>query len=305
MDNTLLAQLAKRLNLTDLEEIEEEYILSPEEAYSAILHEIESQKKHYAWRRAQMGQNESQIDHNIASIDWEMRVDVQEVLKRANSNAHRVLFEKEQRRKEGEIKAEKQAELIKKCNARYMFWVMSQSSLNNFNKELVVDEDNKHLISTLCFFLSRDKRLETFDKNNPYSMNKGLFIRGTAGLGKTFLVQCLQHNELNPIKILSAIEINDVIRETGTFHVEQYGNHIVYIDDVGSEEAVVKHYGNSVLFFKNFIETMYLSGKGFNRIIVSSNYSFKDIEEKYGFRVRSRIREMFNIVDVKGQDRRK
>ena len=48
----------------------------------------------------------------------------------------------------------------------------------------------------------------------------------------------------------------------------------------------------------------YLKNKPFNKLIISTNNNFDEIESKYGFRVRSRIKDMFNIIDVRGKDMR-
>jgi len=78
----------------------------------------------------------------------------------------------------------------------------------------------------------------------------------------------------------------------------------LYLDDVGTEEPIVNHYGTKINWFKNFIEMYYLKNKPFNKLIISTNNSFDEIESKYGFRVRSRIKDMFNIIDVQGKDMR-
>jgi len=76
------------------------------------------------------------------------------------------------------------------------------------------------------------------------------------------------------------------------------------LDDVGTEEHTVNHYGTKISFFKNFIEKYYLQNKTYEKLVVSTNNSFNEMEEKYGFRVRSRIKDMFNIIDVTGKDMR-
>ncbi len=74
---------------------------------------------------------------------------------------------------------------------------------------------------------------------------------------------------------------------------------------MGTEEPRIVHYGTTVTWFKNFIEQYYLvQRKNFSGLIISTNNDFDELEDKYGFRVRSRLREMFNIVDVEGNDMR-
>jgi DNA replication protein DnaC len=97
------------------------------------------------------------------------------------------------------------------------------------------------------------------------------------------------------------IDISDEVREYGGFQAK---GKVVYLDDVGSEETV-NHYGSKINWFKEFLESYYLNSTDFSRLILSTNCNFDQIQEKYGFRVRSRMKEMFNIIDVKGKDLRK
>lgn len=277
----------------------EPYILTREEEERSIGHAIEAQKKHLAWKMADKGLKEEQILAKLASINFGDMLDMEGVLSAANSAKNYLKWQLEQREKDKNEAIAKEAELKSRCTAKYMYNVMAFASKNIYGKELIVHDDNLDLIKTLCFFLSRDSRFET---ELGYSLDKGLWVRGTVGLGKTYLIKCLEHNELNPIVIRSMIEITNEIKANGEYNLPN--NKMLYLDDVGTEEPLVKHYGTNIAFFKNFIESYYLKTQEFNRLIVSTNNNFSGIEEKYGFRVRSRIKDMFNIIDVKGKDMR-
>lgn len=310
MDNTQkqddkdqpLLQLAKQLNLTDPEP--EEYILTQEEESILVKNEIERLKQFVVWKMGSLAYTEPQIMQRLKEIEWDKEVDKEKLFSTANTNKHQNLWHQQQRVREKQEEEQKQKDLIERCTAKFMFKVMKWTSENKLGRKLIVHDHNKHLITTLCYFISRDSKFET---ELGYSFQKGLLIRGIAGLGKTHLVRCLEENELNPILILSMIEITDEIKMNGEFEIVYGKNKIIYLDDVGTEEPVVNHYGTKISFFKNYIELMYLKNqnKTFNHLIISTNNSFSEIEDKYGFRVRSRIREMFNIVDVKGEDMRK
>lgn len=300
--NQPLAQLAKRLNLTDPEP--EPYILTKEEEDVRMEYEITERKKHKAWKLAQMQFSEQEILKKLSEIEWDKEFNREEILQQANSSKQQKIWHEQQREKEKIEKEEAYKKLVDRCDAKYMFRLMNWTSENIFNRTLVVNTENKNFITTLCYFLSNDKRFET---ELGYSFKKGLLIRGISGLGKTHLVRCLEKNELNPVLVLSMIEITDEIKMQGEYHLNLGSNKVVYLDDVGTEEPVVNHYGTKITFFKNFIELVYLKNqnKTFNKLMISTNNSFAEIEEKYGFRVRSRMAEMFNIIDVKGKDMRK
>lgn len=281
---------------------EEDYILTPEEESKLIAHAIERAKEHKHWRfRNEFNLSEMETISRISQIDFEKEINKDEILKFANSCKHQENWQNERREKEKEEKIKKEEDLQKAWTAKRTYALMKWSSLKEYDRTLILNENNKHLITALCYFISNDER---FENELGYSFKKGLLIRGTTGLGKTFLVRCVERNELNPILILSMLDIADDIRQNGEYQINLGENKMIYLDDVGTEEATVNHYGTKINFFKNFIEQCYLRNKTFNKLMMSTNNSFAEIEQKYGFRVRSRMKDMFNIVDIKGEDMR-
>jgi hypothetical protein len=299
-----LQRLAKRLNLIDHEYLEE-YILTQAEEEKVLSHEIQLAKDHYAWKLEGIATKE-QIDFKISQINWNERIDREAILQRTNSIKHYDRWIIEQRIKEALNEENKLKELRETWTATNIYKLMAWTSQNEFDKKLIVKDqktgnDFTRLITALCFFVARDVRFETELK---YSLKKGLLIRGVSGLGKTHLVKCIQKNGLNPILILSMLDISEEIRLNGEYSASMEGYGIVYLDDVGTEEPNTKHYGNVINFFKNFIEGSYLRKKSFDHIMMSTNNSFAQLEQMYGFRVRSRIKDMFNVIDVSGKDMR-
>jgi len=295
--------LVKTLLPTDLEGEPEPYILTKDEEAEIFARELLSLKQHVTWKMKGLGYTDFQIIDKIAGMELDKNLDKDEILKRGNSNKHYWIWEQEQRTKEKESTRLAYQLLLEKCNAKYMYRLMKWSSQNIFGKQLIVNDNTLKLIQVLCYFLSNDERFET-ELN--YSFKKGLLIRGISGLGKTHLVRCVEKNELHPILVLSMLEIADEVRSEGEYKIEMGTNKILYLDDVGTEEATVNFFGTKINFFKNFLELTYLRNqfKTFSGLMISTNNSFDEIEQKYGFRVRSRIKDMFNIIDVKGEDMR-
>ena len=298
--NESLQRLAKRLNLTGPDDEGEEYILTREEEEKAIAHEIKLAQEHYTWRVRGILMTQDEIDLKISQINWLEKLDQGLILKRANSAKHYDRWIIEQRVKEKLNEEKRLKDLQDAWTARNLYKLMAWTSQNEYGKKLLVKDpktgnDFSKLITALCYFVSRDKRFET---ELGYSLDKALLIRGISGLGKTHLVKCIAKNGLNPILILSMLDISEQIRLHGEVNVSLDGYGIVYLDDVGTEDATAKHYGNVINFLKNFIEGTYHKRKSFNHIIMSTNNSFAEWEQKYGFRVRSRLKEMANIIDV-------
>ena len=284
----------------------EEYILTPEEESAAIAHETKRERDLLKWRLKDSKRKPEDVEAKLAAVDWEnifSQSQKREILQRYNANKIYEKWQADQRKTEKEQALEKQKKLIADWTATKMYRHMAWSSEKKFQKKFLLNENNRNLVAAVCFFLTQDPR---FESELNFDLNKGLMIRGNAGVGKTHVVQCVQDNPLNPILILSMIEIADEVRLEGEFKIELGENKIVYLDDVGTEEATVNHYGTKINFFKDFIEQVYLRNqhKTFNKLIISTNCSFAEIEEKYGFRVRSRMKDMFNVIDVAGEDLR-
>ena len=300
MDTVLLTSLARRLSLTNFDAAED-YILTKEEEDQVIAHHIQRAKEHKHWKLTEQGFVEGDILQRMADVNWEGEINREEILFRANSNKHYGLWQSAQREQEKVEEEMRIAELKKQWTAKQFFRLMQWTSENRFDKKFIIHDDNRPLITAICFFLSNDER---FEKELGYSLNKGLMIRGIAGIGKTYIVSCAANNELCPISVFSMIEITDEIKRDGEFRISSGPRNKIYLDDVGTEEATVNHFGTKISFFKNFIEMYYLQNKPFNNLIISTNNSASEIEERYGFRVRSRMKDMFNVIDVNGKDMR-
>lgn len=292
--------LAKQLNLTSLDDEIEDQILTVQEEKEVIFHAIQRAKNFFRDKRLDIGERLLDIDVKISEINWNEEADIYSALKNANSNKHYEIWLKNKNEQERIDELNRFNELKARHTANFFYNIMAWTSKHVYGKDLVVHEHNKHLITTICFFLSNDERFET---ELGYSFTKGLLVRGISGLGKTFLFNCVKDNHLAPITIYSMIELTEIVKSEGYLELPLKTG-ITYLDDVGTEEHTVNHYGTKITFFKNFIEKYYLNNKVYHRLIVSTNNNFTELETKYGFRVRSRIKDMFNIVNVTGADMR-
>lgn len=306
MENKLreiLDNIAKKYNLPVAQDEEKEpYLLTKDDEEKVLEHEIISLKKYTAWKMATMGFSEEWIQLKFSQVEWEKEINREQILTQANANKNYALWQIGQRAKEREEEAQKKIELQQRWTAEYFYKYMAWNSEKIYGKPFIEHEYNRHLIVSICYFLSNDPRFETDLK---YSFQKGLYIRGISGLGKTFLLKCVAKNKLNPIRILSTLEVTDVIKSEGKYDLDMGENKILYIDDVGTEETMVNYFGTKIYFFKNYIERYYLNYTNYSRLILSTNNSFEEIESLYGFRVRSRLSgDMMNVINIKGYDMR-
>jgi DNA replication protein DnaC len=296
MLNQELHKLAKTLSLTD-DQLVEPYILTPEEESKAVGHAIEEAKKFMAWKMRRVLKTQDEILHKLAMVNWDEKVNRQEVLARANATKMQAQWQQGQREADRQREINRMKELQQYWTYGRVYMLMKHNSLHRFGKPLDETADNLLTIKALCFFISRDDR---FADELGFDRLKGLLIRGPSDTGKTHLVRCVEDNGLNPILSLSMLDITEQVKETGKYNIENKGNKLIYLDDVGTEVASVKHFGTDNLWFKNFIETVYHKTKCYNHLIITTNLNFSDLGQQYTFRVESRMREMFNVIDLKG-----
>lgn len=182
------------------------------------------------------------------------------------------------------------------------------------------------LFTLLCYYFSVDPRfiiLADEMKIKRPDLRKGLLIAGRIGCGKTSLMRLFQRNQRQVYMILGAKEIAFNWRQAGEnagAYLERLSNaHMLpvndvqnfyhrfaglCIDDVGTED-VQNSFGNRASVIADLIEARY-----YNRCIgpllhLTTNLTMKDVKEFYGDRVASRLRETMNIIEYKGEDRRK
>ena len=76
-------------------------------------------------------------------------------------------------------------------------------------------------------------------------------------------------------------------------------------DDLG-RESIVFDFGNKSDVISKIIQTRYLSKNlvPFSSLHLTTNLTPAEIETRYDYAVKSRLREMFNYIQVEGRDRR-
>lgn len=191
-------------------------------------------------------------------------------------------------------------------NVKRGFKFYSNSSLTNH--DFTLDDDNKNIIKLLCIYFSKDDNLMI--QNFPqYSTRKGLLIAGNCGTGKTLMMRLFKEIVKNlTSQAFRMTSTNAVVREydeSGSQALKMYLKGRWFFDDFGSEN-MGKHYGKDEEVFKTIIEERY------NQFIengmqtyLTTNLTISQIKNRYGDRVASRINEMFNVIMMGGNDRRK
>ena len=190
--------------------------------------------------------------------------------------------------------------------------------------EFVVNEDNRFVYeNTLRWLLGQE-----FKALNPRNaeeivegdVNKGLYIAGPYGTGKSVLLRILSaisyyanveyESDRRKIKLIWADNRADDICNTvvlsGIDTINRLRNmDVLNINDFGSGTTEQVYMGNRINAIRLILESRADAYGKFT--LITSNYpmSHPTIAEQYGGRVVSRLSEMCNYFELKGQDWRK
>lgn len=195
------------------------------------------------------------------------------------------------------------------------FWkVEFIKSMEEVSPDFVVDERNKALISAIYDWCWR-KKCSVLD------INKGLLLWGDIGVGKSVLLRglriyegkinrylCGSGNKSLGFDFMSAAEISLIYAEKGMEGIskftdrEKMGN--LAIDEVGREPTDSKHFGTSINVIQVILQLRYeVKNKFFTHLTTNMNPD-TDFSLHYGAYIADRVKEMFNVVEVKGKTRR-
>lgn len=187
--------------------------------------------------------------------------------------------------------------------------------------DYVLDDYNSHIFHLSALYYLRDPEFETIDGGR-YKLNKGLAYLGPIGCGKTSMAQGFNVNPTNSYAIVSCRTVAEEysMKDGGALAIKKFSGLRevppydffdqrfigTLFDDLGTENAK-KHFGNE----SNVMEEIFLNRYDVHELNakthLTTNLSADQIEEFYGPRVRSRLRQMCNFLmfNPKGADRRK
>ena len=185
-----------------------------------------------------------------------------------------------------------------------------------------VDEMNQPFIhQLLAYFSANQAECQTLD----IDLKKGLLLMGPVGCGKTTLMKLCEDFFHTPFRIVASRKISQQfvqegyavlvrygarsyrIKHMGYGPIVQYNQPITYcLDDVGAEPAT-KHFGNDCNVIAEILQDRYEQFTQHRMIThLTTNLNADELAQYYGHRVRSRLREMGNLISFSDQapDRR-
>jgi energy-coupling factor transporter ATP-binding protein EcfA2 len=176
----------------------------------------------------------------------------------------------------------------------------------------VLAEDYEIIFQLLAYFLHDATGAEKYN----ISFRKGILLSGPVGCGKTSLMSLLKFllPAENRYVVKSCRDVNFEFIQEGYTVIRKYSNHsfnkdipkTYCFDDLGTEDNL-KYYGNDCNAMAEILISRYdlfISRKMLTNL--TTNLTGSEMEDFYGLRVRSRLREMFNLIafDQNSKDKR-
>ncbi|GAA4954353.1 ATPase [Algibacter agarivorans] len=176
-----------------------------------------------------------------------------------------------------------------------------------FGETFKTFEEDRDILFKLCnYFIGDEANCKKFG----IDVKKGILLSGPVGCGKTSLMKLLRHivPHQKPYKIIPARNIVFGFNHVGYKTLEDYGNgHYFCFDDLGVE-PIGRHYGKDCNVMGEIILSRHdLFLEYHIKTHATTNLNAQELEKRYGNRVRSRMRELFNLIafDKGSGDKRK
>jgi DNA replication protein DnaC len=173
----------------------------------------------------------------------------------------------------------------------------------DFGQNFKIKEEDLETIFKLLIYMIKD---ENNALKLQLNLSRGILLSGPIGCGKTSLMRLITPfaNSFSDYKIKTCREISFEFAKNGYEAINSYttkqNNQIrltgYCFDDLGTEQQI-KHFGNDCNVMAEILITRYEQFVENNSIThITTNLAAFEIENHYGNRLRSRMRNMFNLI---------
>ena len=176
----------------------------------------------------------------------------------------------------------------------------------------IIETDYPIIYKLIAYFLKDEQACFQFN----IDLNKGILLSGPIGCGKTSLMNIMKY--LTPtehkfyVKACRDISFEfiqdgyQIIHKYSKGKLNEYEPKTICFDDLGLETNL-KYYGNECNVMAEIILSrydVYIAKR--IQTHITTNLSASEIETQYGNRVRSRMRQLFNLIayDNNAKDKR-
>lgn len=181
--------------------------------------------------------------------------------------------------------------------------VLEQKAKEQFGRNIFFSQnDHSIVLRLLAYFLNDEAVCRDFG----VSLQKGILLSGPVGCGKTTLMKLMKviAGKGNQYILKSCREVSFEFIQDGYEVIHRYSKGQLYehnfrnycFDDLGVENNL-KYYGNECNVMAEIILSRYDLFTTHNlKTHITTNLSASEIEKNYGNRVRSRLRELCNLI---------
>ena len=176
----------------------------------------------------------------------------------------------------------------------------------------ILEIDYPIIYKLIAYFLKDEPTCFQYNIN----LNKGILLSGPIGCGKTSIMNIMKYLTptehkffVKPCRDISFEFIQDgyqIIHKYSKGKLYEFEPKTICFDDLGTESNL-KYYGNECNVMAEILLSrydVYIAKR--IQTHITTNLSASEIESQYGNRVRSRMRELFNLIayDNKSKDKR-
>ena len=193
----------------------------------------------------------------------------------------------------------------------------------HFEPDFKVTNENKLILKLLLMYFTGNSMFEAELKDLSGvsgSLNKGLMLIGGVGTGKSLLFKVFKEYTMkvlqtNSYQMYTAIDIIDNANINGTEYLDLFSHRYrnekpnpirCYIDDIAAKNEEVNHYGTKINVVEQLLSLRYNVFSRYGTLThCSSNIYPSEFETVYDLRIKDRMKEMFNIIELGGESFRK
>lgn len=181
--------------------------------------------------------------------------------------------------------------------------IIERKGIELFGEHFRIYPDDHELIAKLLAYILKDEEACT---RNAISLKKGILLTGPVGCGKTTLMTLLRLFQPGDNRYImkSCRDISFEFIQDGYSVLLKYSRQafiqdrpkMYCFDDLGTENNL-KYFGNECNVMTEILLSRYDHFVSRQMIThITTNLTSSEIESLYGTRVRSRMKEMFNLV---------
>lgn len=158
----------------------------------------------------------------------------------------------------------------------------------------------------------------TQDPTGEWDLDKGIFLYGVFGVGKTLFFKVFRHylnahgrgiSTITADELAAEYALNGfaaIMKYSAVKEMENFKPCELLIDDLGQGANNVQHFGSRTDVMIEILQRRYrVFTDAYKRTFISTNLQPSEIKELYGEYISSRMQEMFNVVLFPGDDKRK